>query len=600
MTAKKTGFQAFLTLFSLLKNYRFLYSVSILALGFAVALEMGGFLVIRRVVDQLIMEGPGLLYLAFWAGMYLLLALFRGGLSYYHGRGKAHCAEKVTQNIRNSLYDHLQRLSFAYHDNSQTGELVQRSTSDVDTVRKFFANQIPELSHVFFQFFINLGILLFLEWRLALFSIIVVPVIGVVSTVFFFKIFDSYDDYQEVEGKMSNRIQENLSGIRVVRAFARQDWEKERFREINALQLKKGLRLTWWNSLYWPFGHILCGLQFSFTLLLGGYMTIRGIITPGTFIAFSSLVNALIWPMQELGRTITEVSKSHVSYRRIREILDENQEDLKSGTILEAHNLRGELEFRKAGFSYAQGERVLDDISFSCREGEVVALLGSTGSGKTTLVNLLPRFYDYTEGEILLDGKNLHEYNRHNLRTHIGIVEQEPFLFSMTVAENICYSLDRGVSREEMIQAARAAAVHESVMAFPQGYDTMVGEKGVSLSGGQKQRIAIARTLLKNPRILILDDSTSSVDADTEARIKEALESLMKGRTTFIIAHRIQTLRQADKILVLDQGRIVQQGTHKQLISIDGFYKDVFTLQNQMEDELQQELLAAGIGNGAR
>jgi len=246
------------------------------------------------------------------------------------------------------------------------------------------------------------------------------------------------------------------------------------------------------------------------------------------------------------------------------------------------------------GFRYVEDQPVLQDISFSCRPGEKIALLGATGSGKTSLVNLLPRFYDYTEGEILLDGTPLKEYSRHMLRRQIGIVEQEPFLFSMSVRDNITYSVERTVSLEDVETAARAAAVHDSIMSFPDGYDTMVGEKGVSLSGGQKQRIAIARTLLKDPRILILDDSTSAVDADTEARIKEALDELMEGRTTFIIAHRIQTLRQADRILVLDEGRIVQQGIHEELIETEGFYQDVFRLQTRMEEELQDELLEAG------
>ena len=600
---KQSGFKGFLTLFSLLKGNRRLYVLTILILGFTIGAEVAGFMVIRRVVDGLLepeLRSTGIItFLITCTLAFLGLALLKGGLSYLHGWGKAHCSEQVIRRMRNSLYDHMQRLSFSFHDSSQTGELVQRSTSDVDTVRKFFSNQIPELSQVFFQFSINLGILLMLEWRLALFSVIVVPVVGIVSTVFFFRIFDAYDDYQDVEGHMSNRIQENLSGNRVVRAFARQEWEKDRFREINALQRAKGLRLAWWNSLYWPFGHILCGLQFSATLLLGGYMALEGLISPGTFIAFSSMVNALIWPMQELGRTITEISKSHVSYRRIREILDEEQEDLKSGTLLEAHEVRGDLEFRSAGFHYGSGEKVLEDISFSCREGEKIALLGATGSGKTTLVNLLPRFYDYTEGEITLDGEDLHSYNRHSLRRHIGIVQQEPFLFSMTVAENICYSLDRDVTREEIEQAAKAAQVHDSIMKFPRGYDTMVGEKGVSLSGGQKQRIAIARTLLKNPRILIMDDSTSAVDAETEEKIKKALNELVSGRTTFIIAHRIQTLRQADRILVLEKGRIVQQGRHEELIQTDGFYRDVFRLQTQMEKELRRELQSASEKKGA-
>jgi len=323
-------------------------------------------------------------------------------------------------------------------------------------------------------------------------------------------------------------------------------------------------------------------------------MAINGTITPGTFIAFSNLVNSLIWPMQELGRTITELSKSHVSFKRIREILDEEQEDLISGNSSDDIHLRGELDFKAVGFHYIAGQPVLQDVSFQCSRGQKIALLGTTGSGKTTLVNLLPRFYDYTSGEILLDGRPLKKYSRHMLRRQIGIVEQEPFLFSMTIRDNLIYSVDRDVSQDDVEQAARAASVHDSIMSFPKGYDTMVGEKGVSLSGGQKQRIAIARTLLKDPRILILDDSTSAVDADTETRIKKAMEELMENRTTFIIAHRIQTLKQADCILVLDKGKIVQKGIHEELIDTEGFYKEVFLMQTRMEEELQEELMDAG------
>ncbi len=591
---KKSGWNSLRGLFSLIGASKTLYILSILALAVTVALEMSGFLVIRHVVDKVIIIKKGIKPLAFWAGIFLLASLGRGFFSYLHGKGKARCAETVTRQIRNGLYDHMQRLSFSYHDRSQTGELVQRATSDVDEIRRFFAEQIPAVCQILFQFSINLAILLFLEWRLALLSIIIVPVVGGISSWFFFRIFEAYDSFQDQEGHMTARIQENLSGIRVVRAFARQKWEIEQFREINREQLKRGLKLTWWNSFYWPFGHILCGLQFCLTLLIGGYMAIDGAISPGTFIAFSSLVNSLIWPMQELGRTMAELSKSHVSYQRIRVILDEEQEDLISGNSSDEIHLKGDLEFKKVKFGYTENLPVLQDISFSCPRGSKIALLGTTGSGKTTLVNLLPRFYDYTGGEILLDGEPLKNYSRHMLRRQIGIVEQEPFLFSMTVRENLTYSVDRKVSQEEVEAAAKAASIHHSILSFPEGYDTMVGEKGVSLSGGQKQRIAIARTLLKDPRILILDDSTSAVDADTEARIKKAMNGLMKNRTTFLIAHRIQTLKQADTILVLDKGRIVQQGSHEELIRRDGFYKDVFRLQTRMEEELQEELQAAG------
>ncbi len=590
----KAGFKAFLQLFSLLGSSGKLYVLSILALGLTVFLEMGGFLIIRHLVDSLLQGEASFKSLAGWTGLFFLTASGKGLFSYLHGRGKARCAEMVTLSVRNGLYDHLQRLSFSFHDNSRKGELVQRATSDVDTVRRFFADHIPEVFRVFFMFSINLTILLVLERHLALLSIIAVPLVGALSTWFFFRIFDAYEQFQDHEGIMTSKIQENLSGSRVVRAFAMQDWEMKSFRKINEEQLRRGLRLTWWHSFYWPFAHFLCGLQFCFTLLAGGIMAINGTISVGTYIAFSSLVNSLIWPMQELGRTITELSKSHVSYKRIREILQEEKEDLDSGR--RQVSLKGNFDFSEVCFRYNGGPPVLDQISFSCKAGDTVALMGTTGSGKTSLVNLIPRFYDYTSGEVLLDGLPLRQYSRHALRRDIGIVEQEPFLFSQTIRENIMYSVDREVTRAKIEAAAKAAAIHESILSFPLGYDTMVGEKGVSLSGGQRQRIAIARTLLKDPAILILDDSTSAVDAETETRIKSALDALKADRTTFIIAHRIQTLMAADLILVLDQGRIVQKGRHEDLISREGFYRGVFHLQTKMEEELQKELRDAGAG----
>jgi ATP-binding cassette subfamily B protein len=323
---------------------------------------------------------------------------------------------------------------------------------------------------------------------------------------------------------------------------------------------------------------------------MGARMAIAGTISVGTYLAYAGMVIWIIWPMRNLGRLVVDMSSGLVSYERVMEIIKEEREPLTEGSYSPNGNLRGEIVFRDVSFEYDSSGRVLKDISFRCQPGQAVALLGSTGSGKTSLVNLLPRFYEYTGGSLTLDGVDLKEYPRAYLRRQIGIVEQEPFLFSRTVRENITYGVGRDVSQAEIEAAAQAAAIHDVIMSFPNGYDTLVGEKGVTLSGGQKQRVAIARTLLKNPRILILDDATSSVDAETEGAIRQALERLMEGRTTFIIAHRIQSVMIADMILVLDKGQVVQRGSHQQLLRQPGMYRQVYELQTRIESELEREM----------
>jgi ATP-binding cassette subfamily B protein len=525
---------------------------------------------------------------------FVLLALIEGTFTFNAGRLAADTAEGITRRLRNYLFDHLQHLSFHYHSQTTTGELIQRSTSDVDAIRRFFADQAIGFGRVVLLFIINFVALLNLNVKLALVSIIAIPVVVVVSFFFFKRVTKAYESYQEQDAVLSTTLQENLSGVRVVKAFARQRYEIEKFEKDNWEKYRRGKKLLTMHSLFWPVSDVVCGAQILVGYYVGAMMAINGTITLGTFLAYMGMIVWIIFPMRNLGRLIVQISTGLVSYTRVMEIIREDREALDTGDYLPENAPRGELAFDNVGFEYEPGKNVLENISFTCKPGQVVALLGSTGSGKTTLVNLLPRFYDYTHGTIYLDGIELKRYPRRYLRSHIGIVEQEPFLFSRTIRENISYGVAREVTDEEIEAAARAAAIHDVILTFPNGYQTLVGEKGVTLSGGQKQRVAIARTLLKNPRILILDDSTSSVDTETEAEIRGALQNLMKERTTFIIAHRIQSIMNADLILVLDKGRIVQSCKHDELLNQAGIYRQIYEIQTRIEEELEKEIASVG------
>ncbi len=387
--------------------------------------------------------------------------------------------------------------------------------------------------------------------------------------------------------------------MRVVKAFARQGYEIDKFEIENWEKYLRGKRLLLMHSSYWPVSDILTGIQMLAGLAIGALMAINGAITVGQYLTYAGLLIWILWPIRNLGRLIVQMSSGLVSFDRVMKVVKEQREPLDTGDYLPRGAVDGFIDFIDIGFAYSDAPEtpVLEEINFSVKPGQVIALLGSTGSGKTTLANLLPRFYEYTEGKIQLDGVELKRYPRKFLRSQIGIVEQEPFLFSRTIRENITYGIDLEVPQEEVEEAAKAAAIHDSIMAFPDQYDTLVGEKGVTLSGGQKQRVAIARTIMKNPRILILDDATSSVDLETEADIRSALENLMENRTTFIIAHRIQSVMRADLIVVLDKGRIIQKGTHDQLLAQEGIYRKIFNIQTQIEAELEKEVANAEMGD---
>ena len=582
-------------LWRLLSGERRAYAVAALSLGIAALCRSSVYLLLAYFVDHVLGQ-PDFNQRVFVVALgFVGLALVQGSFTYLSGSLAGRTGERVAQRLRNYLYDQIQHLSFTFHDKTKTGELIQKVTSDVDAVRRFIAQEATEFGRILMLFLVNFGVLLTLNSRLAWLSIICVPFTVTMSYFFFGRISKAYESFQNQDGVLNSVLQENLTGVRVVKAFARQDYERNKFEKENWEKFLRGRKLLLWHSFFWPISDIITGAQMLFGFYMGALMTINGEMTTGAYLAYVSVLIWLIWPIRNLGRVIVQMSQGLVSFSRVTGIIREEREPLDEGDYLPAERPRGEIVFEDVSFEYEPGSTVIDHVSFRCEAGQVVALLGSTGSGKTSLVNLLPRFYDYTSGRILLDGVELKRYPRRYLRENIGIVLQEPFLFSHTIRENIRYSVGHEVDEAEIESAAKAAAVHDVIRTFPGQYDTLVGEKGVTLSGGQKQRLTLARTLLKDPSILILDDATSSVDTETESSIRGALKRLMQDRTTFIIAHRIQSVMLADLVLVFDKGRIVQQGTHEQLVAQDGIYRMVFDIQTRIEEEVQREVASAAV-----
>ena len=575
----------------MLTGYRAIFVGAFLSVGLAAVCQTVFYYLLAYFVDDVLGVEAMRGMLPWVAAGFLGLAVAQGTFTFMGGRWAAKTSESVIRRLRDYLYDHVQRLTFTYHDKTPTGDLIQRSTSDVDTLRRFFGEESIGLGRIVMLFIVNFAALLTLNVRLALISVVVVPLVVGISIYFFRKIGQRYEVFQEEEAKLSTTLQENLSGVRVVRAFARQEFEREKFEVTNRGRYVSGRRLLLLHAIYWPSTDIIVGVQLVIGYAVGATMAINGTITVGTFLAYMGMLTWIMWPIRNIGRLIVQMSMALVSFDRVSEIIRVDREPLDVGTFRPDGRIKGEVVFDDVRFAYAEDMAVLNGITFRVEPGQAVALVGATGSGKTSLVNLLPRFYEY-QGSIRIDGVELRDYTRRDLREQIGFVLQEPFLFSRTIKENIMYGVHREVTDEDVYRAAQAAAVHDVILRFPEGYDTVVGEKGVTLSGGQKQRVTLARTLLKDPAILILDDATSSVDTETEAAIRDALEELMPGRTTFIIAHRVQTVMYADLIVVLDKGRIVQSGTHEELLEQEGTYRRIYDLQSQIEDELEQDLSA--------
>ena len=514
------------------------------------------------------------------------LNILSGVFSFSKGRSQAVAGENVSLYLREKLYGHIQRLPFSYHVKAETGDLVQRCTSDVETVRRFLAGQLMQVVNAVMMIGFALFYLLRENVKITLISMILVPVLFLFAWLFFKWVIKSFRLADESEGKMSAVLQENLTGVRVVRAFGRQEYEVEKFEAANSDLKKKNFKICNLLAVYWATSDALSMIQSMLTLLTCVFFAIRGEITVGTLTIFTSYIWKLLWPIRQLGRILSDAGKSSVAMERIDEILRQPEEPAEPDAI--KPSLKGDIVFDHVTFAYADGRDVLKDMSFTIPQGKTVAILGATGSGKSSVVHLIQRLFEPKKGEIRIGGTPINKIDRYYLRSRVGLVLQEPFLYSRTLKENVAIAVPNATD-EAIDQAVQDAAAKAFILESDKGFETLVGERGVTLSGGQKQRVAIARTLMKDNDILIFDDSLSAVDTETDAQIRAALKRRSKDTTTIIISHRIVTLSQADLILVMEDGRVTEQGTHDQLIHSGGLYSRIFNIQTALEEEFKEE-----------
>lgn len=547
--------------------------------------------IFRFTIDS-VLEGNDYPYLAehLWIMALILVgvALFSGAAMYVSRYHTAKAGENFAKNMRDALFAHVQKLPMKWHDKHQTGDIIQRCTSDVEVIRNFVVTQLLEVFRTVFLVVVSFSIMVSMNVKLSLVVLLFVPLVVAYSGIFYRLIARRFTDADEAEGALSTVVQENATGVRVVRAFGREKFEMERFREKNDIFANLWIRLGTLSGLYWGVGDLITGLQVVTIIVLGAVEAVQGTITVGEFIAFASYNTTLVWPIRGLGRILSDMSKAGVSFERVDYIIRASEEAYQEENREE--NRSFDIRFSHVNFAYEDGHPVLSNLDFSIPQGSTLGILGGTGSGKSTLVQLLNRLYELQEGqgEITLGGKSIREIPLEWLRNNIGIVLQEPFLYSRTIKENIAASVP-DATMEEIRQAAKIACVDDTIMSFPDGYDTLVGERGVTLSGGQRQRVAIARMLLQKAPIMIFDDSLSAVDSQTDAKIRKALSESCKNATAILISHRITTLMGADQILVLNQGKIQEQGTHEELISRDGIYRQVYEIQMSQDDRIQVE-----------
>ncbi len=527
---------------------------------------------------------------ALWwaAGAVLAAAALRGVFGFAQRCLFAMGNERFIKSMRDALFDHIQHLSFAWHTAHATGDLIQRCTSDVQVVQDFVCRQLVTVVRTVFLIVLYLVLMFRMDVPLTLVAIAFIPVSGLASGLFYRGIASRFKAADEAEGALTTAAQENLTGVRVVRAFGRERFEVEHFNAKNDFFSQLWIRLGGLLSVYWASGTLLTCLQVMVIILVGTVRAVHGAITLGDFLAFVAYNESLAWPVRMLGRVLSDMSKAGVSMDRVGYILHAPREEEAPGAA--PHPADGDIVFDHVSFGYGDGPEVLRDVSFTIPAGSTFAVLGGTGSGKSTLVHLLDRLYDLPPGggRITVGGVPVEQFTRADLRRQVGLCLQEPFLFSRTIRENIAATRP-DAPLAEIRRVCAIACVDEAVSEFPAGYDTLVGERGVTLSGGQKQRVAIARMLLQDAPVMIFDDSLSAVDAETDAAIRAALKANLGARTVILISHRVTTLMQADKILVLDGGRVADIGTHAELISRPGIYKQIYDIQMNSEDRLLLE-----------
>ncbi|MDQ0169210.1 ABC transporter ATP-binding protein [Paenibacillus tundrae] len=553
--------------------------VSILFLALATALGLVYPNLLRILIDNVIIprnfEDVPILALTV-----LGVVILKAGMQFLHGFFGGRLGNFLAYRLRNACYEKLQFLSFRYYDTAKTGDLMSRLTGDLEAIRNFIGFGFAQILNMVLMVVFGAIMMMTMSWQLTLYTLICIPLLAFVALRFESRIHPAFQEMRLALSSLTTAVQENITGVRTVKSFAREPYEVEKFSTRNERYKTNQIHAATLWSRYFPIMEILASVSVVLLLVIGGRMVIQQTLTLGELVAFFSLIWYIIGPMWNLGFHINNYTQSKASGERVLELLNTpvDVQETEDPLIMEADHVKGHVTFESVTFAYGNKMPAVTDINFDAPPGTVIGFLGGTGSGKSTIIQLLMRAYNVNSGTIKLDGKNIKDIGIRSLRSQIASVFQETFLFSSSIRNNISYGL-KNVTMDEIIRAAKLAKAHDFIMEFPEGYDTVVGERGMGLSGGQKQRIAIARALLKNPKILVLDDATSAVDMETEHEIQSGFQEVMRGRTTFIIAHRISSLRHADEILVLDEGRVVQRGKHQDLIEVPGPYQDVYKIQ---------------------